>query len=298
MTLSIDLRFQIDNLWNKFWAAGLTNPLTAIEQMSYLIFMKRLEDLDNRNKTRALQRGNVKYTSIFQGNEDCRWSEWKHYKSTDMLEHVSTKVFKFIKTLDKGENSLFSRHMEGSVFVIVKASLLQEAVSIIDNLNISARNQDIQGDIYEYLLSQLKTSGMNGQFRTPRHIIKLIVTMVDPKLGNKICDPACGTAGFLIGAYEHILAENTSPELIKAGKIVGDKIVKPSHWDLLKRESFYGFEIEPSMIRISLMNMILHGIEHANIHYADSLSKQFTHKENYDIVLANPHLLDTLTNRL
>ncbi|AIF85023.1 type I restriction-modification system methyltransferase subunit [Candidatus Nitrososphaera evergladensis SR1] len=294
MALSAELKQHIDSLWNKFWAGGITNPLTAIEQMSYLIFMKRLEDLDNLHAKRASQRKDMSYVSVFKGHEDCKWSHWKHYNADSMLKHVRDKVFEFIKTIHNGDDALFAQYMKDAVFVIPKPQLLQEAVAIIDKINITAQNQDVQGDIYEHLLSQLQTSGKNGQFRTPRHIIRLMVTLIDPKIGEKICDPACGTAGFLIGAYEHILAANTSHDIIERDangvphNLVGDKIVNKAHWKLLRNETFYGFEVDTTMIRIALMNMILHGVEHPNIRYADSISKSFDQKELYDVVLANP----------
>ena len=199
-----ELQSKIDSLWDKFWSGGIANPLTAIEQMSYLIFMKRLEDLDTAEQRRANAKG-TEYASVFKEHEDCKWSHWKHMSADRMIAHVRDIVFPFIKNVKNGEKTLFSEHMKDAVFMIPKPSLLQEAVSIIDEINITSQNIDTQGDIYEYLLSQLKTAGKNGQFRTPRHIIRMIVELVDPDLGNKICDPACGTAGFLIAAYEHIL---------------------------------------------------------------------------------------------
>lgn len=292
--LAQELKSQINKLWDKFWSGGISNPLTAIEQMSYLIFMKRIEDLDNRHKSLAEAR-KEKYESIFEEYPDCRWSHWKHFNAEDMLRHVRDAVFPFIKKIRKGEDTLFAESMKDAVFLIPKASLLQEAVSIIDSINLSAQNQDVQGDIYEYLLNELKTSGKNGQFRTPRHIIRMIVGLVNPKLGEKVCDPAAGTAGFLINAYEHILKENTAKEIIEydeegiAHNLVGDKIGSDKKkWNFLRRETFYGFDNDTTMVRLALMNMILHGIEHPNIKYADSLSKRFEQKEEFDAILANP----------
>jgi type I restriction enzyme M protein len=261
--------------------------------MSYLIFMKRLEDLDTIHQKRALARKET-YKSVFEGHENCRWSQWKHLNAEDMLKHVQITVFPFIKELHNGDDTLYSQYMKDAVFVIPKASLLQEAVAIIDEMNITERNQDTQGDIYEYLLNQLKTSGLNGQFRTPRHIIRMMAELIDPDIGQTICDPACGTAGFLICAYEHILKKYTSPDIMQfdedgvAHNLVGDKIVEKAHWNLLKRDAFYGFDFDTTMIRIGLMNMILHGIERPNIRYFDTLSKKFEQKAIYDIVFANP----------
>lgn len=291
--LAPELKSQINKLWDRFWSGGIANPLTAIEQMSYLIFMKRLEDLDTIHAKRAAAR-KEQYKFFFEGHENCRWSQWKHYNAEAMLTHVQTVVFPFIKNLHDGDDVLYSQYMKDAVFVIPKASLLQEAVAIIDEMNITERNQDTQGDIYEYLLNQLKTSGLNGQFRTPRHIIRMMVDLVDPDIGQTVCDPACGTAGFLIAAYEHILRKYTSEDIVKvdedgsAHNLVGDKIVEKTHWNLLKRETFYGFDFDTTMIRIGLMNMILHGIERPNIRYADTLSKKFEQKTQYDTVFANP----------
>lgn len=291
--LDSELKSKIDSLRDKFWAGGISNPLTAIEQISYLIFMKRLEDLDTVNQKRAEAR-KEKYKSIFKGHENCKWSNWKYMNAEEMLNHVRNVVFPFIKSIKNGEDTSYAENMKDSAFLIPKPSLLQESVSIIDELNITSRNQDIQGDVYEYLLSKLNISGENGQFRTPRHIIRMMVKLVNPKIGEKIGDAACGTGGFLIGAYEHILETNTSKDMIKYDEfgaphnIVGDKIVDKKHWDLLRRHTFYGFDFESTMVRTATMNMILHGIEHPNIIRFDTLSKAFQQKAEYDVILANP----------
>lgn len=290
--LEPEMKAKIDKLWNMFWAGGLANPLTAIEQMSYLIFMKRLEDLDSVNRMRAEAR-KEKHKSIFSGHEDCKWSNWKHMNAEAMYKHVSEIVFPFIKNLHNGEEVLYSKYMRDATFMIPKASLVQEAVSIIDEIEIGER-PDIQGDIYEHLLGELKTAGKNGQFRTPRHIIRMMVELVDPDIGQKICDPACGTGGFLIAAYQHILRKYTTPDMVKVDpdgtphNLIGDKIVKKAHWNLLWNETFYGYDFEVTMIRIALMNMILHGITQPSIEQRDTLSKQFSQKPGYDVVLANP----------
>ena len=255
--------------------------------------MKRLEAIDSQHEQYAKTKGE-KYKSVFKGHKDCRWSHWKNMNANDMLTHVVTVAFPFIQNLDGKEDTLYSKYMKGATFMIQKPSLLQEAVSIFDDLNISNQNQDTQGDIYEYLLSKLNISGQNGQFRTPRHIIRMIVELVNPQLGETVCDPACGTGGFLINAYQHIVKNNTSEDLIEydedgtAHNLIGDKITKKEHWDLLKNRSFYGYDFDFTMIRIGLMNMILHGIGHPNISYADSLSKNYDHTNQFDIVFANP----------
>ncbi len=296
MKLEPELKSKIDTLWDRFWSGGLSNPLSSIEQMSYLIFMKRLEDMDVAEENRALAKGQT-YKSVFGGHEDCRWSDWKHLSATKMLPHVRDEVFPFIKGIHDGEKTRFSEQMKDAVFIIPKPSLLQEAVAIIDDLNITSRHEDAQGDIYEYLLSELKTAGKNGQFRTPRHIIRMIVELTDPDIGDRICDPACGTAGFLVNAYEHIIRKYTSPELIqedeegefhKFHNLIGDRITEQKYWDLLWNETFYGFDFDSTMARISLMNMILHGIKAPQIRQMDTLSKGFEEHEKYTVVLANP----------
>ncbi len=301
--LAAELKSKINALWDKFWSGGIANPLTAIEQMSYLIFMKRIEDQDNKLvKRHAGQKGG--YQSLFEGTfkignnefnkKSCKWSEWKHLPGDEMLAHVREVVFPFIKTLHNGENTFFAEHMKDAVFLIPKASLLQEAVALIDELNISMRNIDTQGDIYEYLLSELKTSGKNGQFRTPRHIIRMMVKLVDPDINDRICDPACGSGGFLINAYEHILAKYTPKDQLKIdddGEIhgaIGSKITNPEHWKKLWEDTFFGYDFDTTMVRIGLMNMILHGIKKPHVDYLDSLSKRNEIKAEYNVVLANP----------
>lgn len=286
-----ELRSRIDKLRNLFWSGGISNPMAAIEQISYLIFMKRLEDMDLSHQ-HAAERRNEKYASIFKGNEDCRWSAWINMPGEEMLGHVRDKVFPFIKSL-KGEEGLYSQAMRDAVFIIPRPSLLQEAVKVIDDLNITSQNQDIQGDLYEYLLKQLNISGENGQFRTPRHIIRMIVELVDPKLGEKICDPACGTCGFLVNAYQHILKENTTPDVVEYDEegvphhLIGDKISKKAR-AFLKEDSLYGYDFDSTMVRFGLMNMVLHGINKPNIRYSDTLSKAYEERDRYDVVLANP----------
>jgi len=291
--LDPELKSKINKLWNAFWSGGLSNPLPNIEQISYLIFMKRLDELDTQHGLAAQARGQ-KYKSVFEGKEKCRWSYWKNLNAEAMFKHVNEVVFPFIKNLHNGSDVLYSQYMKDATFIIPKASLLQEAVSIIDGIKVVGEKPDIQGDIYEHLLGELRTSGKNGQFRTPRHIIRMMVELVDPDIGQKICDPACGTGGFLIAAYQHILKKYTTPDMVKIDEdgtlhnLIGNKIVKKEQWDLLSKQAFYGFDFEITMIRIALMNMILHGIMEPNIQQIDTLSKRFEQKSVYDVVFANP----------
>ena len=229
------LKSKIDQLWNKFWAGGIANPLTAIEQITYLLFMKRLDDLDLKQQADAEFTGDA-FTSRFTGTwvppehrdkpkkvqklfavpkKDLRWSEFKHMQTEVMLTHVQSKVFPFLKDIN-GRESHFTDHMKNAMFMIAKPSLLYEAVKTIDEIFEEIEKdsrekgqafQDIQGDIYEYLLSEIATAGKNGQFRTPRHIIKLMAELVQPQLGHRIADPACGTGGFLLGAYQYVVTQ-------------------------------------------------------------------------------------------
>jgi type I restriction enzyme M protein len=284
--LDPQLRSKIDLLWDKFWSGGISNPLQAIEQMSYLIFMKRLEDEDvAREQNAKLVRR--KYDSVFKGNEDCKWSKWTQMSAEAMFEYVRDHVFPFLRELNSGNKSIYSKYMKDSAFTIPTPSLLAESVKIINDMHIKEQNRDTQGDLYEYLLSQLQTAGKNGQFRTPRHIIRMMTEILNPKYGEKICDPACGTAGFLVAAYEHILRENTSRELAREGNLAGDKM-NGVQWNILREESLYGYDFDQTMVRISLMNLMMHGITDPNIDQENTLSKRFSVTSLYDAIMANP----------
>ncbi|MDA8055780.1 MAG: class I SAM-dependent DNA methyltransferase [Thermoplasmatales archaeon] len=291
--LNPETKSKINKLWGAFWAGGISNPLTAIEQISYLIFMKRLDDLDIQHAEAARHRDRP-YSSLFKDRDELRWSKWKHKNAEDMFKHMNDVVFPFIKNLRNGEETLYSKYMKDATFMIPKPSLLQEAVTLIDGMEVVDVKPDEQGDIYEHLLGELKTAGKNGQFRTPRHIIRMMVELVDPDIGHKICDPACGTGGFLIAAYQHILKKYTDADMVKLDddgtphNLIGNKIVNKEHWNLLNKETFYGFDFEITMVRIALMNMILHGILEPNIQQLDTLSKRFEQKSVYDVIFANP----------
>ncbi len=292
LTNGNNLKQKIDSLWLKFFAGGIANPLTAIEQMSYLIFLKRLEDIDNSNEAMTKRRGE-KHKSVYVDNKDSRWSYWSQLPGDQMLNHVRNVVFEFLRNLG-GETSTFTQHMQDAYFIIPKATLLQEAVNIIDDLHLSEQNVDVQGDLYEYLLSRISQSGRNGQFRTPRHIIRMMVKLVDPKIGDRICDPACGTSGFLFNSYMHILEQNTSKDVLDYDEggiphhLIGDKITDKKLFKFLKTHALTGYDFDSTMTRIGAMNLMLHGIDNPNIRYTDTLSKSYNEKELYDIVLANP----------
>jgi len=273
----------------------MANTLEIVEQMSYLIFIRRLEVTDSDNERKAKVQGK-KHKSIYNSHDKCRWSYFKNMNADDMFEHVSDTVFPFVKGLDGDKDTLYAQYMKDARLTIQVPSLLEEAVSILDDINISSHSHDVQGDIYEELLGQLQQTGKNGQFRTPRHIIKMMVELVKPQIGETVCDPACGTGGFLFNAYEYILRQYTSKENLMAEKLVGDKIIEKKHWDILHNETYTGFDSEAVMIRIAVLNMILHGISQPNITRMNSLSKSFDQKKKYDIVLANPPFAGSMSS--
>lgn len=298
--LSSVLRSKLDALWTKFWSGGIANPLTAIEQISYLLFMKRLDEDDLKRKADA-EFTNDPYVSVFEGNEKCRWSYFKELEGGVMLTHIQATVFPFIKALGSDDQP-FARHMKDAAFILPKPSLLVEAVAIIEEIYAEIERerqegqafQDTMGDVYEFLLAEIASAGKNGQFRTPRHIIQMIAALVDPRLGETVCDPACGTGGFLLGAFQHILTQHTSPELRQLDEsglprsAIGDKLTDARQWKALRERTFYGFDFDTTMVRIGLMNLMVHGITHPNIDYKDTLSKKYDEVERYDVVLANP----------
>ncbi|MBG7564607.1 N-6 DNA methylase [Pseudomonas aeruginosa] len=316
-----ELKNKIDQLWNKFWSGGISNPLTAIEQITYLLFMKRLDELDQKRQADAEWTGE-KYTSKFEGTwippeernwpmaeqrpidkRTLRWSEFKRMQAEEMLQHVQGKVFPFLKDLN-GAESNFTHHMKNAVFIIPKPALLVEAVKTIDEIfevmeKDSRENgqafQDIQGDVYEMLLAEIATAGKNGQFRTPRHIIKLMAELVQPQLGHKIADPACGTGGFLLGAYQYIVTQLAIKADTKNLEPDEDGFVRTSvaaalteKAQAILQESLYGYDIDATMVRLGLMNLMMHGIDEPHIDYQDTLSKSYDEEAEYDIVLANP----------
>ena len=316
------LKSLIDKLWQIFWEGGIANPLTAIEQITYLIFMKRLDDLEAKRERDAAFTGE-KYTSRFKGkfkvpgsNEEVnknelRWSVFKHKPADEMLMHVQMKVFPFLKDLN-GETSPFTKHMANAVFIMPKASLLVSAINIVEEIFKEIEKdategghafQDIQGDVYEMLLSEIATAGKNGQFRTPRHIIKLMAELVAPQLGQRIADPACGTGGFLLGAYQYILtdlvrkSEGSSSSPFGGSRMGADEdgferaaisAVLTQKVKTILDQSFVGYDIDTTMVRLGLMNMMMHGIDEPKIDYKDTLSKTYNEDSQYDIIMANP----------
>jgi len=286
------LRSQIDALWDKLWTGGLSNPLDSIEQLSFLLFLKRLDEAE-QDRERDVRLGRKKREPVFS-DPKLRWSYWTNLKAEDALKHVKEKIFPFLKSLG-GSGGSFAEQMTNAEFKINKPSLLIEACKAIDAMQISAQNQDVQGDLYEYLLGRLNTAGTSGQFRTPRHIIRMMVRMLDPKPRERMCDPAAGTCGFPVNVYQHILETHTDRAILKYDEegyphqLIGDKLSKAEH-NFLQREAITAYDSDSgmTMLRIGSMNLMLHGIERPRFHYTDTLSKSFNEEKCYDLVLANP----------
>ena len=303
--LNSEIKSKIDRLWDSFWSGGISNPLTVVEQISYLLFIKKLDDIEiaKEKKTKRIRRP---YTTVFEkyiqdmeqsevtrlnlNTDNLRWSEFVHYDSENMFKNMQDKVFPFLKSYSDDE-SIFSDQMKDAVFLIQKPSLLYEAVQLISSINLD--DNDTNGDLYEYLLSKLATAGVNGQFRTPRHIINMIVELMDPTIEDVITDPSCGTAGFLVSASEYILRKYTDKDsvFIDEDGILHDKIgdkIDSDGWDHYKNKMFNATEFDPSMFRIAAMNLMLHGIENPQITQVDALSSQYDEEDKYSLVLANP----------
>jgi Type I restriction-modification system methyltransferase subunit len=311
--LTQELKNKVKELWKKFWEGGITNPLNAIEQITYLLFLKQIDENDKKNISNADFLGN-NYKSIFTGmyfapgadtskdengvdKETLRWGSFTRLPADDMYSLVQSKVFPFIKDLDDG-NSFFTKHMQNAVLLIPSSRMLNEAIKkideIFDALQKEDRYIDALGDVYEELLDELKSAGKNGQFRTPTHIIELMVELLEPKIDDKIADPASGTAGFLLACYKYIITQLTSPQYRSPDSngfnrgTLADKLTDPVLKTKLESETFYGFDIDPTMIRIGLMNLMMHGITQPKIDYKDTLSKSYNEDNIYNIVLANP----------
>jgi len=295
--LTGELRNQIDGIWNDFWSGGLANPLQVIEQITYLIFIKRLDEMQELEERKAMTLGAPLERRIFpEGHdgrgkpgkkddpgepyENLRWSRFKHFEPRRMFEVVDEHVFPFIRELN-GAGSAYARHMRDARFQIPSPALLDKVVQKLDKLDIGAR--DTKGDVYEYMLSKIASAGQNGQFRTPRHIIAMMVELVQPKPEDVICDPAVGTCGFLVATAEYLRKHH--PALFR-----DDRLRRHFHESL-----FNGFDFDPTMLRIGAMNMALHGIEGANVAYRDSLAEDHTEDAGrYSLVLANPPFAGSL----
>ena len=270
-----ELKNKIDKIWETFWTGGITNPLDVIEQFTYLLFIKQLDDVETTKENEANFLG-VPYEPMFPG--DCqkyRWSKFKNLGSAEeMYDLVLNGVFPFIKNLHQDGDSAYSKYMGDAIFKIPTAAMLTKIVDGIDQLELG--NEDTKGDLYEYLLSKVATAGTNGQFRTPRHIIEMMVELTKPQPDDIIIDPAMGSAGFLIAAQNY-LRKNHSDMFLDEKKRI--------HFN---NDMFFGNDMDRTMLRIGAMNMLLHGVDNPNISYRDSLSEQNTDVEKYSLVLANP----------
>lgn len=289
MLTDSELRSKVDTIWDRLWSSGLSNPLDSIEQFSYLLFLKRLDDAETKREKQANRRNQEFKPQI---PAELRWSEWTQKKGGDALKHVREKVFPWLREMG-AKGSSFQVYMQNAEFKISKPNTLIEVCNLIDEMKISEQNQDVQGDLYEYLLSKLQQAGRNGQFRTPRHIIQMMVEMIDPKPMERIGDLAAGTCGFPVYAYEYILEKHTSPDVLydDMGKkhLIGD-CLSPEQGEFLQTEAFTAYDNDSgmTMLRIGSMNLMLHGINHPRFFYMDTLSKDFNDEKSLDVVLMNP----------
>lgn len=284
-----ELKNKIDSLWEIFWTGGLTNPLDVIEQITYLMFIHDLDDSDNRKAKECAMLG-LPYKSIFDGDvtigerriegRQLKWSVFRDFPAAQMYSVMQEYVFPFIKNLHGDKNSAYSKYMDDAIFKLPTALMLSKVVDSLNEiyqLMSDAQSSDVRGDVYEYLLAKIASAGVNGQFRTPRHIIRMMVELMEPKADEVIADPACGTSGFLVGAAEY-LKEKRKEEIFFNKQ-------KKDHYN---NNMFHGYDMDRTMLRIGAMNMMTHGIENPSIEYRDSLSEQNTDKEMYSLILANP----------
>ena len=284
-----ELKNKIDGLWDIFAAGGLVNPLDVIEQITYLMFIHDLDDSDNLRAKEAAMLG-LPYTSIFTDEvqvgertidgQQLKWSVFHDFPAGKMYSVVQERVFPFIKNLHGDKNSAYSKYMDDAIFKLPTPLLLSKVVDALDEIyHLMSETQaaDVRGDTYEYLLSKISQSGLNGQFRTPRHIIRMMVELMAPKADDVICDPACGTSGFLVSAGEY-LKEHRKEEIFFNRQ-------KKDHY---MNHMFFGYDMDRTMLRIGAMNMMTHGIDNPFIEYRDSLSDQNPDKEKYSLILANP----------
>lgn len=274
------LKNQVDEIWEVFWTGGVTNPISVIEQFTYLLFIRRLDEIHTSRERQAMLLETDIAQPIFATEQsNYRWNKFKNLDPQVMFDLVKDKVFPFIKTIN-GEDTTFAKHMSDAIFMIPKAQVLDKVVNLIDKIPMDDR--DTKGDLYEYMLSKLQSSGTNGQFRTPRHIIQMMVEMTQPKLdGNKsdvICDPASGTCGFLMASEEYVR------------KQFENELMKPENSEHFHNKMFNAYDFDQHMLRIGAMNLMLHGVEHPTVEYKDSLSDHGEQNisDKYTLILANP----------
>ena len=274
--LTGELRSNVDKIWETFWTGGITNPLEVIEQFTYLLFIKGLDEIETIKESEAEILG-IDFDRTFpEDKQYLRWSKFSNEGDAEkMYEIVQTEVFPFIKNLHGNKESAYSKYMGDAIFKIPTPLMLSKIVDGVNNIKFD-REKDTKGDLYEYLLSKVATAGTNGQFRTPRHIIDMIVNLMKPTPEDVIVDPAAGSAGFLVSSQEYLRKNHNDLFLIQDLK---------EHFN---NSMFYGFDMDRTMLRIGAMNMMLHGVDNPNIEYKDSLSEVNTDKEKFTLVLANP----------
>ena len=286
--LTGELRSQIDSIWNAFWSGGISNPLEVIEQITYLLFLRRLDDLHTLEENKAARLGKPVERQIFPKGKDVkgrpyadlRWSRFKNLSPAEMYTVVGEHVFPFLRTLG-GDDSTYAHHMKDARFTIPTPALLSKVVDLLDHVPMEDR--DTKGDLYEYMLGKIASAGQNGQFRTPRHIIRLMVEMTAPTAKDVICDPASGTCGFLVAAGEYLRQRH--PEILR----------DPKSREHFHHGMFHGYDFDNTMLRIGSMNMLLHGVENPDIRYQDSLAQDHAgDEEKYTLVLANPPFAGSL----
>ncbi len=286
------IKSQVDQIWNAFWSGGISNPLEVMEQITYLLFLRRLDDLHTLEENKSARLNVPMARRVFpEGKdgigkndglpyEDLRWSRFKHQAPAVMYTIVGEHVFPFLRTLG-GDDSTYAHHMKDARFTIPTPALLAKVVDLLDGVPMEDR--DTKGDLYEYMLGKIASAGQNGQFRTPRHIIQLMVEMTAPQPTDLICDPACGTAGFLVTAGEYLRAHH--PNLLLDANL-------RAHFH---QRMFHGFDFDNTMLRIGSMNMLLHGVENPDIRYRDALAQEYAaDEEAYTLVLANPPFAGSL----
>lgn len=283
-----ELKNKVDSIWDTLWTGGIASPITVLEQITYLMFMKLLDDNQLKAEANANVLGVPLKNKVFKEGvciisenprvetdyNNLRWHVFHNFEPSEMLYNIQNYVFPFIKTIGEGKDTAFSRYMKDTVFLIPTAKVLAKVVDGIDDMDMN--NKDIMGDVYEYLLGKIAAAGENGQFRTPRHIINMIVELMQPTLKDRILDPAMGSAGFLLSAAAYV-GEHQKQELMRNENL-----------KYFKKGMFSGFDTDQSMLRIGAMNMMLHGVEDPNIKYQDSLSGDNTERDAYKLIMANP----------
>ncbi|WP_301173562.1 type I restriction-modification system subunit M [Brevibacillus nitrificans] len=282
--LTGEIRNKVDKIWTDMWAGGITNPLTVIEQLTYLMFIRSLDEKEMETESFEAISGQ-EMPKVFPQDEDGQSMRWSKFKTKDarvIYDIVGTKVFPFIKSMNGENTSAFSRYMQDAMFLIPTPQILQKIITGLDELyEHDIKDLDMQGDLYEYMLGKLATAGQNGQFRTPKHIRDMMVRLLAPTPDDKICDPACGTAGFLVSAAEYI-RETYESEMTS------------EQWEHFASDMFTGLDTDRTMLRLSAMNLMLHSITNPHIDYVDSVSKQNDIAAAYDIILANPPFTGTV----